>query len=105
MVYTGIENIFNTNDKILKKIIQSKKINSLINKEEVEKLLNSKKLSNSQSHFIFNFEFCNFRKILWKNVKNLLVIEEGAPDRVDRTRNKNINFKFNLYTLSIRKFL
>ena len=54
--YTGIENIFNTNDKnFKKKLFQSKKINSLINKEEVEKLLNSKKkLSNSQSHFIFS---------------------------------------------------
>lgn len=54
--YTGIENIFDINDKkFKKKLFQSKKINSLINKEEIEKLLKSKKkLSNNQSHFIFS---------------------------------------------------
>ena len=42
--YTGIENIFDINDKkFKKKLFQSKKINSLINKDEIEKLLKSKK--------------------------------------------------------------
>ena len=54
--YTDIKNIFNTSSKkFKKKLFQSKKINSFINKKEIEKLLNSKKkISNSQSHFIFS---------------------------------------------------
>ena len=43
--------------KILKKLFQSKKINSLINKEEVEKLLNSKKKNYLIANLILFFQF------------------------------------------------
>ncbi len=54
--YSDFKNIFDVKDKVFRReLFKSKRINKFLNKERIIKLLNSKKrLSNSQSHFIFS---------------------------------------------------
>ena len=54
--YSDFKNIFNIRSKSFRqKLFQSKKINSFLDKKKIINLLDSdKKLSNSQSHFLFS---------------------------------------------------
>ena len=54
--YTDFRNVFDVNDKFFKKeLFRSKRINKFLNKDKIIEFLNSKKrLSNSQSHFLFS---------------------------------------------------
>ena len=54
--YSDLKNIFDVGSKSFRqKLFQSKKINSYLNKQKIINLLDSgKKLSNSQSHFLFS---------------------------------------------------